>query len=127
MNLSNIVGPYVAAVNPWLISTWQQSSGFEIVPGGAQKPNYAQGVSVQVQCQALTYKDLVQLEGVNINGVSQALYVNGNIEGVSRPDARGGDLFTLPDETIWLVVHVLENWARTGGWTKCAVVQQNGS
>jgi len=125
MDLHAIVGPYVAKVNPWLMATWRQSTGSVKEASGKRTPTYATVQGVRVQCQALQFKDLVQLEGLNINGVKQALYVDGNIEGVSRPDARGGDMFTLPDGSIWLVVLPLENWARTAGWSKVAVVLQN--
>ena len=77
-----------------------------------------------VQMQALQYKDLMQLAALNINGEKRALYVNGEVEGVLRPNNQGGDLFTMPDGSVWLVVQVLENWNTTAGWTKCAVVKQ---
>ena len=125
MNLHNVASNCVSAVNPWLMATWYQSDGFETNADGRRAPDYAVTSGVGVQMQALTYKDLMQLDGINLNGVANALYVNGDIKGVSRPDARGGDIFSLADNSVWLVVHVLENWNRTSGWTKCVVVQQN--
>ena len=74
--------------------------------------------------QALTFKDLTQLSGVNLNGEARAMYINGLIEGVDRPSQRGGDIITLADGSIWLVAHVLENWNATAGWTKVAVTRQ---
>ncbi len=124
MNLHALVAPYVSAVNPMIIAGWQQSNGATKNADYSSTPTYAPSVNVQVQMQALTYKDLMQLDGININGEARAMYVNGNIEGVNRPDARGGDLFTLPDMSVWLVVHVLENWSATAGWTKVACVKQ---
>ncbi len=125
MNLQSIVAPYISAVNPSLRGSWRQSNGEETFADGTRKPRYAYAEGVDIQCQALSFKDLVQVNGLNMGGVKQAFYVNGNIEGVSRPDARGGDLFKLPDGSIWLVALVLENWNRTAGWTKVAVVLQN--
>lgn len=124
MNLHNIVAPCIAAVNPMITAAWKQSSGATVAPDYSRTPQYVTVNGVQVQSQALTYKDLMQLDGINLGGESRAYYVNGNIEGVSRPDARGGDLFELTDGSTWLVVHVLENWSFTSGWTKCAVVKQ---
>ena len=115
----------MAAVNPWLIASWQRSTGSITQADGTRTPTFASGGAVQVQCQALTFQDLNMLDGLNINGVKQALYVNGNIQGVSRPEIKGGDMFTLSDGSVWLVALVIENWNRTGGWTKCAVVLQN--
>jgi hypothetical protein len=124
VNLHAIVAPVVAAVNPMATATWKQSSGATVNVDYSRTSTYVTVNGVQVQMQALTYKDLMMLDGIAMNGEARALYVNGNIEGVSRPEARGGDLFTLADSSIWLVVHVLENWSATSGWTKVAVVRQ---
>jgi hypothetical protein len=127
MNLSGIVGGYVAAINPWVTATIQQSQGYTTNPDGSRTPAYAAPVTVEVQMQAMTYKDLMQIDGLNINGEKRAMYINGTWEGVARPDGRGGDLITLPDNSVWLVAQVLENWGYQDGWTKVAVVKQNGS
>ena len=127
MNLHSIVGPCVAAVNPWIIGQYQQSNGYTTAADGTRAPAYLAAVSVQIQQQALTYKDLIQVDGLNLNGEKRAFYVSGNWEGVSRPDGRGGDLITLPDASVWLIAQVLENWYSTDGWAKVAVVKQNGS
>jgi hypothetical protein len=127
MNLSGIVGNYVAAVNPWVTASIQASQGYATSPDGDRQPAYASPVSVQVQMQAMTYRDLVQVDGLNINGEKRAMYINGTWEGIARPDGRGGDLVTLGDGSVWLIVCVLENWGFQDGWTKVAVVKQNGS
>jgi hypothetical protein len=108
-----------------LPASWQQSTGAATSASGAQVPQYAPAVQTLVRCQALSNKDLSQLDGVNINGEYQALYVNGPVEGANRADARGGDLITLTtDGSLWLVTQVLENWNRSSGWTKVAVARQ---
>lgn len=127
MNLHSIASGYVSSVNPMLVATWQQSNGTQTTPDGRQVPFYVSIPGVKVQLQAMTYRDLVQLEGLNINGIAQAIYVNGNVMGASRPDARGGDLFILSDGSVWLVTHVLENFNLSAGWTKACVIKQNGS
>ena len=124
MNLHAIASPYIAAVNPWLTAQWLQSISYATNADGSRSPAFATAVSAQIQFQALSFEDLKQVDGLNLNGVKNALYVNGDIEGVNRPDARGGDIFILLDGSKWLVVQVLENWIRTAGWTKCAVVLQ---
>ena len=92
-----------------------------------QVPAYAVAVPVMVQKQPLTFKDLHQVSGLNLNGEKSAFYVNGNWQGVSRPTAQGGDLITLPNGQEWLVEMLLENWSLTSGWTKIAAVLQNNS
>jgi hypothetical protein len=125
MNLHNIAAGYVSSVNNWITGSYRQSIGC-ITVNFVQTPAYAAPSPVQIQKQALTYLDLKMVSGLNINGEICAMYCNGLIEGVSRPEDRGGDLITLLDGSIWLVVRVLENWNTPSGWTKFAVVRQNG-
>lgn len=129
MNLHALAGPIVASVNPWAEAIYRQSAGPATTRSdGVRTPNYAAGVEVRVQKQALTFKDLEQLSGLNIQGEKAAMYVDGDWKGVARPDMRGGDLITLTaDGSVWLVSQVLENWASTAGWTKVAVTRQNGA
>jgi hypothetical protein len=127
MNLHSIVRNYIGAVNPQLIASIQFSTGYTTNADGTQVPAYAPAVTRKVQAQALQFRDLMQVNGLNLNGTKLAMYIDGDIEGVDRPTKRGGDLITLPDGTIWLVVLVLENWSKSAGWTKVAVVKQNGS
>ena len=125
MNLHNLVAGAVSAINPAITASIQRSTGYVTAADGTRTPSYAAAVSVQAQVQALEYNDMVQLSGLNIQGEKRAMYLNGNWEGVSRPDRRGGDLITLPDGSVWLVVQVLENWASQDGWVKVAVTRQN--
>lgn len=126
MNLHNIVASAISAVNPHLAGSYAQSNGYTTSGDGTQVPAYLAPVPVSVQTQALQYKDLMQLQGLNINGEKRAMYISGNWEGVSRPEARGGDLITLTaDGSVWLVVFVLENWFASAGWCKVAVTRQN--
>lgn len=79
------------------------------------------------QVQPMTKSDLMQIEGLNINGDKKAIYLNGSINGVVRVLLKGGDLVDLPNGTTWLVVQTLEDFVLTAGWTKAAIVLQNGS
>ena len=124
MNLHNIVSGAIGAINPNVSASWQQSSGQTQGSDYGPNPTYYPAVTVSVQMQALTFRDLMMLDGINLNGEARAMYVNGDVVGVRRPDARGGDLFTLADGSVWLVTHVLENFNTTAGWTKVAVVRQ---
>lgn len=127
MNLHNIVGPCVAVVNPWVIGQYQQSTGYTTNSDGTRTPSYAAAVQTLIQKQPLTYKDLTQIDSLNISGEKAAFYVNGNWQGISRPTAQGGDIITLPNGTVWLVTMLLENWSEMDGWSKVAVVLQNNS
>ena len=124
MNLRGLVNSYTQQVNPNIVAQYLQSTGYTTSSSGKRTPSFAPAVPVTVQMQALTYKDLQQMSGVNLNGEARAIYVSGDWKGVARPDMRGGDLFALPDGSSWLVVHVLENWNTTAGWTKVAATRQ---
>ena len=127
MNLHAIVSPCVAAVNPWVTVTIQQSTGYVSNPDLSRTPTYADPVEALAQIQSLQYNDIAQLDGLNIQGERRAIYLNGNWEGLVRDDQKGGDLITFPDGSVWLVALVLENWAGTDGWVKLAVTRQNGA
>jgi hypothetical protein len=124
VNLHGIVGPIVAAVNPWVTASIQVSTGYTTSGDGSRVPGYAAPVPVQAQVQALQYNDIVQLDGLNIQGERRAMYLDGDWEGVVRQDGKGGDLITLPNGSIWLVALVLENWSTSAGWVKVAVTRQ---
>ena len=124
MNLHAIAGPIVAIVNPWVTAMISVSTGYTTNADGSRTPSYASPIPVNVQKQPLTYTDLVQTEGINIQGEKCALYISGNYDGVVREDGTGGDLITLPSGSVWLVVQVLENWAEENGWVKVAAVRQ---
>lgn len=81
-------------------------------------------LTVLAQVQPLTYRDIQQVDGLNLQGTRRAIYLNGFIDGLIRSSNKGGDLVTLPDGTVWLVAIVLEHW--DSGWCKVAATLQNG-
>ncbi len=127
MNLHSIVSPLISAVNPPVTATLQASTGYTTSPDGRRVPAYATPVTLIVQKQPLQSTDLQQIAGLNITGTKCKLYLSGSWQGVIRATQEGGDLVTLPDASVWLVVMVLEDWAKQDGWTSVACVLQDGS
>jgi hypothetical protein len=127
MNLNAIVGPACGAVNDWVTAWMQQSQGYTTNADGSRVPAYGQATPMQVQLQALQYNDLMQVSGLNITGIRHAMYINGSWEAVVRSQQEGGDLVTLADGSVWLIVFLFENWARTGQWSKVCITLQNNS
>ena len=126
MNLHNIVQPYITTVNPNMIALFYKSTGYSTDTDGSRVASFADPLTISCQWQSFQYNDLVQLDGLNINGEKRALYLNGDWDGVSRPDGTGGDLIVLTsNNTTWVVCMVLENWQAQDGWVKVAVVRQN--
>lgn len=125
MNLAGIASGIVASVNPWLAGQYLQPTGTTTAGDGVRTPTYATAASVLIQAQALTWGDLQQMSGLNVQGEKLALYVQGDWKSIARQELRGGDLLTITDDgSKWLVIQVLENWQRTGGWVKVACVRQ---
>jgi hypothetical protein len=124
VNLNAIVGPVCASINDWVTAYMQQSQGYTTNPDGSRAPAYGPMTPMQVQMQSLTYRDLVQVDGLNLNGERRALYVNGDYQAVVRSSQEGGDLLTLPDGSVWLVAMQLENWHMNDGWVKIVITRQ---
>lgn len=125
MNLHGIVANVIAAVNPLQPVTVQISTGtYTTSSSGVRTPQYQPAVTVFGQVQELTTRDLRQLDSLNIQGSQRAIYLNGEVDAIVRVSAKGGDLITLQDGTVWLTTSVLEQWP---DWCKVSVVLQNGS
>lgn len=128
MNLQAITAGAIGAVNPFVAASLLRSNGYTIAADGSQVPAYHAPAAVRAQVQALTNKDLKQLDGLNIQGVKRAIYLQGDVRGLSSAQGVGGDLIVFgatatPDvaNTTWLVVTVLETWAT---WSKVGVTLQ---
>lgn len=122
MNLHQIVSGAIGRVNPFIPATLRQSTGYTTNPDGSRTPTYTDTV-VSIQVQALSTDDLMKVDGLNLQGNKQAVYLGGQWNGVVRVGKQGGDLLRFNGQT-WLAVIVLENWP---DWTKLAVVLQDGS
>lgn len=125
MNLHGLARGGVGAVNPFIDADFKSSTGYTTQADGIRVPTYAEPVTVSVQVQSLTYRDLMQVDGLNLNGTKRAIYLTGTANGVVRLTQAGGDIFTIssgPNAGVWLVAMVLEQWP---DWAKVAVTLQN--
>lgn len=118
-----MVSGAIARINPFVPVTLRHPNGITKNADFTRTSIYATS-TIQAQVQALTSAELSQVDGLNLQGEKLSIYANGLLEGVSRPDNTGGDLVTLPDGSVWLVILVPENWQRTAGWTKAAICRQ---
>lgn len=127
MNLHGIVAGVISAVNPIVPGTLQISTGSSQAADGTRIPTFATPINIGAQVQPLTWRDIQQLDGLNLQGNRVAIYVYGEVDGLVRPQNKGGDLITLttpPNAGVWLVAQVLEAWP---DWSKVAATLQNGS
>lgn len=121
MDLQALANPLVESVNPNTLVSIQASTGYTNTGAGyRQVPAYADPVTGFAQVQELTSSELKQIEGLNIQGVMRAIYFRGPLNGVIRPDSKGGDLVMFGGQ-IWLVVKTLEQWPT---FSKAVIVLQ---
>lgn len=130
MNLHGIVAPAIGTINPNVSVTVQVSTGATTNPDGTRTPTYTTVTDISAQIQALSYTDLMQLNGLQLNGERRAIYLHGRFDSVDRPRATGGDLITFPNGdvwpygTVWKVAMVLEQWP---DWCKLACTLQDNA
>jgi hypothetical protein len=77
--------------------------------------------------QPITWRDVQQMEGVNLGGVRWKVYLSGEVDAIVRPEKRGGDLITISTgrhQGVWLVTQILEQFP---DWCCAAITLQNGS
>lgn len=108
MNLRGIANSLTQVINPNVAGVFKVSTGSVTLPSGKREPGYSD-VPVTVQFQELSTQDLRQVDAVNIQGILRSAYLNGNFNGVNRPEQKGGDILVV-DGKQWLVVKVPELW-----------------
>ena len=82
---------------------------------------------LQAQIQPVTWRDIQQMEGLNLQGTRIKAYFYGRIDALVRPQDKGGDLVTVPGGAhagVYLVAQVLEQFP---DWCCCALTLQNES
>ncbi len=129
LNLHNIARPYINAVNPEFVGVWRQSTGSTTSASGVMTPTYVD-TTVPMQVQALSGRDLKHADFLNMQGVKRSVYLYGDVQGVVKPDVKGGDILQFPEtrggaNRDWLVVVVMETWTPdVAGFCKVGVVLQ---
>jgi hypothetical protein len=122
VNLHHVAVQAVCAVNPQVRVTLQVSNGQVTNADGTRSPQYMPPALVMAQIQALTADEIRHVDALNIQGEKRAIYLTGKLDGLVRPEKKGGDIIVFPDGSTWLVVLVLEYWP---DWCKVAVTLQN--
>lgn len=123
MNLHGIVSGCINAVNPFVPLALVVSTGYTTADDGEQVPSY-DSFSVSGQIQPMSWKDLRQVEGINLNGTPQSIYLYGEADAIVRVKRKGGDLIVDSNNQTWLITLVTELWP---DWCKVVATLQNGA
>lgn len=115
MNLMGLVTGAIQAVNPNIDATWIQATGGYTTDAAGHRTPTTTSVSVSVQVQGTSSADLKLIDNIEIEKDLRKVYMYGDVQGVNRPDQRGGDLLEfaqIPGSVVrqWKVVGVLEVW-----------------
>lgn len=134
MNLHGLVRDAISVVNPDRAILWRVSTGSTTDASGKQTPTYAADVTIpRAQIQSATGDNLEHAGFQNQQGVYREVYAYGSVQGVVRPEVKGGDLLVFApvlggSPRVWLVVHVLETWTPdVAGWCHVLVALQEGA
>lgn len=124
MNLNSIVAAAVGAVNPEVLLAIQVSTGATGNPDASRTPTFLPTCYRWGQLQPLQYNDILQIEGLNLQGIRKKVYINGAVDGLVRGRKMGGDLITTspPNSEVWKVAMVTEAWP---DWTSAIITLQD--
>ena len=127
MNLQAIAAGATRSVTPAVTATLYLSQGSTVDGTGKRTPQFQIVQGMLADVQAVTGKDLKQLDALNLQPVERVAYLSGNVEGVNRVRGKGGDLLVISapaaDAGTWLVAAVLETWG-SAGWCKVGLTLQ---
>lgn len=128
LNLHGIVRAAITSVNPDVPGQWLESSGSTTGADYRPAPSWTYR-NARLQVQMLTAKELQHPALISVQGEKRSVYAFGTVQGVNKPQVKGGDMlqFAIVDGgpvLRWLVVTELEQWNPANSWSKVAVVLQ---
>lgn len=109
MNLHGIAAPLIGLVNPFVPGQLIASAGYTTNQDGSQVPSYAAPITLQVQAQELSFKELQHAQNLNLQGILKSIYCPGTVQAVSREAGIGGDKMVIGGQTF-LAVAITEQW-----------------
>jgi hypothetical protein len=109
MDLHGIAAGAIGAVNPFVTAQLIASTGSTTNPDGSVTPGYAAPVSISVQAQELSFKELQHANNLNLQGILKSIYCHGTVQAVNRVAGTGGDKIVIAGVT-YLVVAISEQW-----------------
>lgn len=130
LNLHAAVRQIIPAVNADVTGYWYRSNGSSIDSTGRQQPAYQAPLTVQLQVQPPSGRDIKFIDHLQLQGVIRSVWMFSNPQGIVRVNQTGNDLLLFPQwagaaNDTWLVARPDEGWnVDAGGWTKLYAVLQ---
>ncbi len=124
MSLHAIAATALAGLNPPQNAVWQSAQGYQTAADGSRTPLYAAPQTVSLTRQPATPSELSVRAGLDQTSTFSSFTLPVAARAASRPDQGGGDLLTLADGSLWLVVAVLEDWFAQSGWVRVLAERQ---
>lgn len=109
MNLHGIAAPFIGLVNPFVTGQLIASTGNTTNADGSLTPTYSAPISLQVQAQELSFKELQHAQNLNLQGILKSIYCPGSVQAVNRVTGTGGDKMVIAGHT-YLAVAITEQW-----------------
>lgn len=104
-----MVSGAIGSVNPFVTGQLLASTGNTVNADGSQTPSYAEPVTLQVQAQELSFKELQHAQNLNLQGILKSIYCPGSVQAVNRITNAGGDKMVIAGQT-YLAVAITEQW-----------------
>lgn len=121
MKIRAMANGVIQAVNPDIEAIIYKEDGGEYIKG-VWVPKYEK-LTVKVQKQQLTQKDILFMQNMELQGSVISLYVRGHYNGINRISVKSADIFII-DGQEWKVLYVPEQWST---WTRAVVCEQKKS
>lgn len=116
LNLHATARAAIQSVNKDIPAIYKASIPYTVNAPGKQLPQYAAPVTVKIQSQPPSGKDLAHINFLNIQGTVRTVYLYSNPHAIQRIAAKGGDLLIFPSfvggpSYTWLVKAIAERWS----------------
>lgn len=124
LNLHAVTRAVIPAINPDISGWWYRSKGSVQDDTGRQVAAFQPAVSVQLQVQPPSARDIRFAEFMQLQGVIRTVWMFSNPQGIVRVNQTGNDLLLFPQwagtlNDAWLVAQPDESWnVDANGWTK---------
>lgn len=125
MNLHEIVSSAISSINPFQTITIIPRSGYTVNEYGERTATEGSLITVKADVQPLNSSDIKFINNYQESTEYMAFWVSADVNGLTRPLAKGGDKIVWKGKTYY-VVNMPESWYETCGWSHIVGALQLG-